>query len=104
MRSTNRDAIPSPTLVKCIEHRSVDQLIPYVRNARTHSEAQIAGSIKQCGFVNPVLIGPDGVIIAGHARVAAARQLGLKEVPVIVLDHLSRRSNVRWSWPTIDWL
>jgi hypothetical protein len=75
-----------------IETRPVDRLIPYVRNARTHSEdqiAQIAASIAEFGFVNPVLIGADDVIVAGHGRVLAAKLLGLPEVPVIVLDHLS---------------
>jgi DNA modification methylase len=76
-----------------IERWPLDRLIPYARNPRTHSEeqvAQIAASIAEFGFVNPVLVGADGVIIAGHARVMAARKLGLTEVPVIVLDHLSQ--------------
>ena len=67
-------------------------MIPHARNARTHSEeqvAQIAGSIAEFGFVNPVLVGDDGVIVAGHGRVLAARKLGLPEVPVIVLSHLT---------------
>jgi hypothetical protein len=75
-----------------IETRPIERLIPYIRNARTHSEdqvAQIAASIAEFGFVNPVLIGADDVIVAGHGRVLAAKQLGLTEVPVIVLDHLS---------------
>ena len=75
-----------------VEARPVERLIPYVRNARTHSEdqiAQIAASIAEFGFVNPVLIGADDVIVAGHGRVLAAKRLGLTEVPVIVLDHLS---------------
>ena len=75
-----------------IEHRPVDQLVPYVRNPRTHTPeqvAQVAGSIAEFGFVNPILVGPDNVIIAGHARFAAAQKLGLSEVPVIVLRHLS---------------
>lgn len=75
-----------------IERWSVDRLIPYARNARTHSPeqvAQIAASIAEFGFVNPVLVGADGVIIAGHARVMAARKLGMTEAPVIVLDYLS---------------
>lgn len=70
----------------------VGRLIPYVRNARTHSAdqvAQIAASIAEFGFANPILIGEDDVIIAGHGRLMAAQQLGLPEVPVIVLDHLS---------------
>jgi DNA modification methylase len=76
-----------------IERWLVDRLIPYARNPRTHTEeqvAQIAASIAEFGFVNPVLVGADGIIIAGHARVMAARKLGLGEVPVIVLDHLSQ--------------
>jgi hypothetical protein len=75
-----------------IETRPIDRLIPYVRNARTHPAEQvaaIAGSIAEFGFVNPVLIGSDDVIIAGHGRVLAAERLGLTEVPVIVLTHLS---------------
>ncbi len=70
----------------------VGRLIPYVRNARTHSAdqiAQIAASIAEFGFTNPILIGEDDVIIAGHGRLMAAQQLGLPEVPVILLDHLS---------------
>jgi DNA modification methylase len=75
-----------------IQRWPLDRLIPYARNPRTHSEeqvAQIAASIAEFGFVNPVLVGADGVIIAGHARVMAARKLGMGEVPVIVLDHLT---------------
>ena len=70
----------------------IDRLIPYARNARTHSDdqvAQVAASIAEFGWTNPILAGADGVIIAGHARLAAARQLRMEEVPVIVLDHLS---------------
>ena len=75
-----------------IEHWPIDELVPYVRNPRTHSPAQVAqvaGSIAEIGFVNPILVGSDHVIIAGHARFAAAQKLGLTEVPVIVLAHLS---------------
>src|SRR5215510_10312566 len=75
-----------------IEVWPVSRLIPSARNARTHSEAQvaeIAGSIRAFGFVNPILIGADGDIIAGHGRLAAARQLGLPEVPVVVVHGLS---------------
>ncbi|MAY85336.1 MAG: DNA methylase [Pseudooceanicola sp.] len=70
----------------------VSDLVPYARNARTHSDAQvaqIAGSIRAFGFNNPVLVDGQSGIIAGHGRVLAARQLGLKTVPVIRLDHLS---------------
>lgn len=75
-----------------IEKLSLDALIPYARNSRTHSEtqvAQIAGSIREFGFTNPVLIDGEGGIIAGHGRVMAARQLGLSEVPCIRLAHLT---------------
>ena len=69
-----------------VEWRKISTLIPYARNARTHSEAQIAeiaGSIREFGFTNPVLIDPEGGIIAGHGRVLAARQLGMDEIPTI---------------------
>src|SRR6056297_479163 len=75
-----------------IEHRPVGELVPYARNARTHSEAQvalIAGSIREYGFTNPVLVDGESGIIAGHGRVMAARTLGLATVPVIELAHLS---------------
>ena len=70
----------------------IEKLLPYGRNARTHSEeqvTQVAASIVEFGWTNPILVGADGVIIAGHARLAAARKLGIAEVPVIVLDHLT---------------
>jgi len=75
-----------------IERRPLDRLVPFARNPRTHTEeqvAQIAASIVEFGWTNPVLVGEDGVVIAGHARLQAARKLGLSEVPVIVLDHLT---------------
>ena len=80
----------TPTLQ--VESWSVDRLIEYARNARTHSEIQvkqIAASITEFGFNNPVLADPDGGIIAGHGRILAARALGLSHVPVIVLSHLT---------------
>ena len=70
----------------------VDRLLPYSRNARTHSDeqiAQVAASMREFGWTNPILVGADNIIIAGHARLAAARKLGFREVPVIVLDHLT---------------
>jgi ParB-like chromosome segregation protein Spo0J len=70
----------------------VDRLLPYVRNARTHTDeqvAQVAASMRQFSWTNSILVGSDNIIIAGHARLAAARKLGLDEVPVIVLDHLN---------------
>ena len=77
---------------RTIEQRAVSDLIPYANNARTHSEAQvtqIAGSIREFGFNNPVLVDGTNGIIAGHGRVLAARQLGMQTVPVIELGHLS---------------
>jgi len=70
----------------------VDKLIPYARNARTHSDeqvAQIAASIKEFGWTNPILVDGEKGLIAGHGRLAAARKLGMEEVPVIELTHLS---------------
>lgn len=75
-----------------LEVIQIDALIPYARNSRTHSDAQvaqIAASIKEFGFTNPVLIDAGGGIIAGHGRVLAARKLGLTDVPCIRLDHLT---------------
>jgi len=75
-----------------IELWLIDKLIPWARNPRTHSDeqiAQIAASIAQFGFNNPILVDTKAGIIAGHGRLLAARKLGLTEVPVIVLDHLS---------------
>jgi len=77
---------------KTIEWLETKWLIPYAKNSRTHSEAQvaqIAGSIKEFGFNNPVLIDEDNGIIAGHGRVMAAQKLGLQAVPCIRLAHLS---------------
>jgi ParB-like chromosome segregation protein Spo0J len=75
-----------------VEHRSLDQLIPYARNARTHSPAQveqIASSIQSFGWTNPILIDGENGIIAGHGRLLAAKELGLSSGPVIELAGLS---------------
>jgi len=76
-----------------IEFWPVDRLVPYQKNARTHSPeqvAQIAASIVEFGFLNPVLVDSSTrIVVAGHGRLLAARKLGLAEVPVVVLDHLS---------------
>lgn len=75
-----------------LEWRQIADLIPYARNARTHSDeqvAQIAASIKEFGWTNPILVDGDNGIIAGHGRLAAARKLGNTEVPVIELTGLS---------------
>jgi DNA modification methylase len=75
-----------------VEYRALDRLIPYIRNPRTHDDAQvaqIAASIVEFGWTNPVLVDGDNGVIAGHGRLAAARRLGFAEVPVIELGHLS---------------
>lgn len=77
---------------KTIEEIKVDDLIPYATNSRTHSPeqvAQIAASIQEFGFTNPVLIDANGTIIAGHGRVLAARKLGIETIPCIRLGHLT---------------
>ncbi len=71
-----------------VSYRSLESLIPYARNARTHSDAQvaqIAASIREFGFTNPILTDGDNGVIAGHGRVLAARKLGMTTVPVIEL-------------------
>jgi ParB family transcriptional regulator, chromosome partitioning protein len=75
-----------------IVQKSVDKLIPYVNNSRTHSDeqiAQIASSIKEFGWTNPILVDGENGIIAGHGRLLAARKLGYKEVPTIELKDLT---------------
>lgn len=75
-----------------IETIKIEKLIPYARNSRTHSDeqvAQVAASIREFGFTNPVLIDAEDGIIAGHGRVMAARKLNMAEVPCIRLGHLT---------------
>src|ERR1700733_6940940 len=75
-----------------VERWPIDRLIPRANNPRTHSREQIAhiaASMREWGWTNPILVGADDDIIAGHARLLAAEKLGMKEVPVIVLRHLS---------------
>jgi len=79
-------------MARRLEIWPLDRLVPYARNARTHSPeqvAQIAASIIEFGFNNPILVDTNAGIIAGHGRLLAARKLGLDECPVVVLDHLS---------------
>jgi DNA modification methylase len=79
-------------MARRIEIWPIEKLIPYARNPRTHSPAQVAqlaASIAEFGFVNPVLVASDAGIMAGHGRLLGAQELKLKEVPVIVLDHLT---------------
>jgi hypothetical protein len=83
---------PQPVMPDKLERWPVERLVPYERNARTHSPeqvAQIAASIQEFGFTNPILVASDDGILAGHGRLAAAKDLGLAEVPVVVLDHLT---------------
>lgn len=82
----------NPEMPESIEIVALSDLLPYARNSRTHSEAQvkkIIASIQEFGFTNPVLAAEDGEIIAGHGRVMAAKKIGLKSVPVIRLPHLT---------------
>ncbi|MDD3030624.1 MAG: site-specific DNA-methyltransferase [Alphaproteobacteria bacterium] len=83
---------PKSKMAERIELWPVDRLVPYDRNPRTHSDAQvdqIAASIAEFGFLNPILVDTDAGIIAGHGRLQAARKLSLDVVPVVVLDHLT---------------
>jgi ParB-like chromosome segregation protein Spo0J len=82
----------SPHLPDRVEHWPIERLRRYERNARTHTAAQVdqvATSMLEFGFTNPLLVDPDDVLIAGHCRLAAALKLGLRKVPVIVLGHLT---------------
>lgn len=79
-------------MARRIEVWPVERLVPYERNARTHSPeqvAKIARSIERFGFLNPILVDGEAGIIAGHGRLMAARELAWREVPVVVVDHLS---------------
>ena len=76
-----------------IEQRLLSELIPYINNSRKHSDdqvTQIAASIKEFGWTNPILVDGDNGIIAGHGRIMAAKKLNMTEVPVIELAHLSK--------------
>ena len=80
---------PAPMQIEVI---ALDALTPFERNARTHSDAQvaqIAASIEEFSFLNPVLVDAEGGIVAGHGRVLAARRLGMTEVPCVRLAHLT---------------
>lgn len=75
-----------------VKNVAVDDLIPYINNARTHSDEQVtqlAASIREFGFNSPILIDKDNTVIAGHGRLMAAKRLGMDEVPTIKLDHLT---------------
>lgn len=75
-----------------IEYLELDKLVPYVNNPKTHPEEQIdkiAGSIKEFGFINPIIIDKENSIVAGHGRILAARKIGLEKVPIIRLENLT---------------
>lgn len=81
-------------MAKSYEHKvvKIDELIPYINNSRTHSDeqiTQIASSIKEFGFTNPILVDEHGGIIAGHGRVAAAQKLSIEELPCVILEGLT---------------
>lgn len=87
-----KDTNPITTMAERIELWPVERLQPYAKNARTHSDEQvdqIAASIREFGFTNPILVDSADGIIAGHGRLMASKRLGLTTVPVIVLDHLT---------------
>lgn len=82
----------APAKRPSLETWPIEKLIPYDRNPRVHTEdqvQQIKESIKEFGFLNPIIVASDAGILAGHGRLMAANQLGLREVPVIVADHLT---------------
>ena len=84
MRTTN--PVLGTAMAQRIEVWPLDRLVPYAKNARTHSDEQvmqIAASIAQFGFTNPLLVDSEAAILAGHGRLLAAQKLGLTEVPVI---------------------
>jgi hypothetical protein len=90
--NTTAQSATGPNIDIQIERWAIERLIPRVNNPRTHSReqvAKIAASIREFGFTNPILVGAEDDIIAGHARLPAPEKLGMKEVPVILLKHLS---------------
>jgi hypothetical protein len=83
-----------------VERWSIYRLVPYARNARTHSDeqvAQIAASIREFGFTNPVLVDENGTLIAGHGRVLGAYQLGITDVPTMVARGWTLSFNTEWA-------
>src|ERR1700677_3061249 len=92
MAARTKNELNLHSMAKQIELWLIDKLIPWARNPRTHSDAQIAqiaASIQEFGFNNPILVDTKAGIIAGHGRLLAARTLGLTEAQVIVRDHLT---------------
>ena len=96
-----------PSEDACLEQTcAMEDLAPYANNARTHSKKQvrqIADSIRRFGFCNPVLIADDNTIIAGHGRVEAAKLVGMAEVPVRRLSHLSKEEVRAYISRTTSW-
>ena len=89
-----------------VEKWPLDRLLPYARNARTHSDAQvaqIAASIKEWGWTMPVLVDEDGTLIAGHGRLLGARRFGIEAVPVMVARGGPRARRGHTPWPTTSW-
>ena len=86
MNLKNTDQVVGTAMAQRIEVWPLDRLVPYAKNARTHSDEQvmqIAASIAQFGFTNPLLVDSEAGILAGHGRLLAAQKLGLTEIPVI---------------------
>ena len=95
-RARDGDGNQRPWPADKVERWRIDRLIPYAKNARTHTDAQIAAiaaSIKEWGWTTPVLVAEDGGLIAGHARILAARQLGIAEIPVMVAAGWGKSAN-----------
>lgn len=89
----------TPWTASAVRQRSVAKLLPYARNARTHSPeqvAQIAASIQEFGFVAPILIDERGELIAGHGRLQAAQSLGLRSVPTITREGLTEAQKMAY--------
>ena len=81
----------------------VAKLIPYVNNARTHNSQQILklrSSLREFGFINPVIIDRDYNVIAGHGRILAAKEEGIREVPCVFVDYLTPVSYTHLTLPT----
>ena len=85
----------------------LSKLVPYVNNARTHSPEQLAklrSSLREFGFINPVIIDRDFNVIAGHGRIAAAKEEGITEVPCVFVDYLTEAQKKPTSLRTTAWL
>jgi len=93
----------SMKMTEHFEKVPIDKLVPYARNARTHSKEQILqlrSSIREFGFINPCLIDKDYNILAGHGRVLAAKEEGLTELPCVFVEHLTEAQSAPIFWPT----